>query len=400
MKKVFSFIFSNIFTLSIVVLSYIIPKKKGLLLFSTTDGLYFKDNSKYLYMHILENNKEFSPVWATKSRDLYSSLNDAGLPAVYIYSLKHFVMVLRAHVIITDDTGNPIFLDTLVWFPGRFNCLLTWHGTGFKNIGLMDDKYSRQSYSFRKILFYMREKIYRKYFFVIATSVKDRERKVLCFRNNNVFVTGAPRNDLFFNSGISGSFKKKFNLDQYSKIILYAPTFRENNHFTPFSMNFFGELQNYLEKTNSIFVVKKHKYDKALQIPSGFNNIIDMSDQSLDVQELLSVSDILISDYSGIVSDYVLTERPIIFYIYDYDEYLKSCRTFTYNLKETLPGPFVTHEEYLLKYISNTEWFTDPQYQKKFQDFRNTFQKYSDGASSRRVVDMLSQWYNTGNIEN
>ena len=148
-------------------------------------------------------------------------------------------------------------------------------------------------------------------------------------------------------------------------------------------------MQQYLQQTNSIFVVKKHKYDRALHVPCIYDNIIDLTPEVGDVQELLAVADILISDYSGIVSDFVLTERPILFYVYDYDDYVKNCRTFTYDLKKLLPGPFIYNEDVLLQYICDIKWFDDKLYKNRYLKFKELFQKYDDDKSSFRVVALL-----------
>ena len=159
------------------------------MVFSTADGINFKDNPKYLYLYILNNVPEYKVYWATASKHLYNELKGKKLPVTYIYTFEHLIKLLRAEIIVNDDTENPALYNSLFSFLGRFNLLLTWHGTGFKNIGLMDDKYNRKNYRFKKILFYMRKKLYQKYFFIIATSDKDKERKELCFQNNNVYVT-------------------------------------------------------------------------------------------------------------------------------------------------------------------------------------------------------------------
>ncbi len=383
------FIINSVLSMVVIILSYIIPKKERLWVFSTADGINFKDNPKYLYLYILNNVPEYKVYWATASKHLYNELKEKRLPVTYIYTFKHLIKLLRAEIIVNDDTENPALYNSLFSFLGRFNLLLTWHGTGFKNIGLMDDKYNRENYRFKKILFYMRKKLYQKYFFIIATSDKDKERKEVCFQNNNVYVTGAPRNDIFFNVKRTKDYKKKFNIDKYNTIIVYAPTFRETNTFIPFSEEFYLKLQQYLQQTNSIFVVKKHKYDRALNVPCIYDNIIDLTPKVGDVQELLAVADILISDYSGIVSDFVLTERPILFYVYDYDDYVKNCRTFTYDLKKLLPGPFIYNEDVLLQYICDIKWFDDKLYKNRYLKFKELFQKYDDDKSSFRVLALL-----------
>lgn len=387
--KIIKIVFDNAISVPLIILSWLVPKKRGLVVLTSSDGLKFKDNPKYLYLYLLNNNI-FTPCWSAAGRTLYKELKEKGMPVSYIYSIKHFLLALRAEFIVCDDTRNAALYDSLFWFLGRFKNILLWHGTGFKNIGLLDDKYIRRDNFLRSILtFFIQKNRYKRYHLITAGSEIDRERKVECFKNSNVYITGSPRNDLFFAGGNRGNdLKKSHGIEKYNKIILYAPTYRENNLFSLFTDAFWKSLQNLFEDRNYVFLIKKHSYDKSLKVPR-FDNIMDITFDVRDVQEILFSADILISDYSSIVTDFALTGKPVIFYTCDFEEYTENCRGFYFDLEEVLPGPFAENENILLEYITDLNWFYDKEYQGRYQKFIDNFHTYRDGLSSERIVKLL-----------
>src|SRR5699024_1529016 len=133
--------------------------------------------------------------------------------------------------------------------------------------------------------------------------------------------------------------KEKYQLSRFSNIITYAPTFRDHETFEPFSSDFWSELNNLMVEKNECLLIKKHPSDKLLKIPNSFSNVQDVSSLIDDMQELLLITDILITDYSSISTDFALTNRPILIYVYDFEPYLATCRKMIYDLEETLPKP-------------------------------------------------------------
>ena len=173
---------------------------------------------------------------------------------------------------------------------------------------------------------------------------------------------------------------------------MYAPTFRDGYAISmPFSDKFYLKLNRYLKVKNQILLIKKHPVEKKIKILTGLSNIIDVSKDVDDVQELLLCVDALITDYSSTTSDFVLTNKPIMFYPYDYDSYTKNCRSIFYDYYQELPGPFVDKENGLLKLIKEIDtWFNEPAYHNRYLDFKNKFNKYQDGNSCKRLLKYLS----------
>src|SRR5690606_3485094 len=109
------------------------------------------------------------------------------------------------------------------------------------------------------------------------------------------------------------------------------------------------KFNEYLHKNNILLVIKRHPFDKTHF--QSLSNIKDYSDNIVDVQELLVCTDILITDYSSVFFDFSLTNRPIIFYAYDYNEYLENCRGMYFDYYKEMLGPFARNESELLHLI-------------------------------------------------
>jgi len=289
------------------------------------------------------------------------------------YSIRGMLLSLRANVIFLD-TGNS-------FNKGRFKVAQLWHGTGYKNI-----HYSNKNATSKEI------KKYKNVILVPATSTDDKIRKEKSFLTKNVYLTGSPRNDFFFQDNIAEikkELKRKFKVENFDKIYCYAPTFRDTGEFMPFSESFLEKIQVLAKEQNFVLIIKAHPSASNFPFKKEYSNIIDASKLIKDVHSLLLISDLLITDYSGISSDYALLRRPIVFYTYDFEDYVAKNRDFYYDIKKILPGPFAYTEDELIKLLGDTSWFNQPLYQKEFNEYLKIFHFYEDNQSSKRVVNQI-----------
>ena len=206
-----------------------------------------------------------------------------------------------------------------------------------------------------------------------------------------ILVLGYPRNDIFFNDNpkFSKKIRKKINVpDDIKRIILYAPTFRDYDLTArfPLSEGDLIELNKMLKSRNSILLMKAHKAEKKIEF-KNFSNIKDIKKDS-DIQELLFISDVLITDYSSVYVDYLLLDRPIIFFTYDYEFYEKENRGLQYDLKTIAPGPLIYSGKELIKSIRNIS-LIEQEYKDKRNLLNNEFNKYQDGKSTERLLNFL-----------
>ena len=203
---------------------------------------------------------------------------------------------------------------------------------------------------------------------------------------------GLPRADYFFEShdidSLKKDFYKKYNISGDKKIILYAPTFRDEEKYN--NVFDFLDLEKFNEVLSEEYVLALRLHPKIKDFYKGDitsnGYYVDCSDYS-DEQELLLISDILISDYSSIMIEFALLNKPIVFFVYDFDSYLNNERGFYFDFKKTVPGPVVYESDKLIEVIKDNNFDNS-----KMSQFVETQFDELDGKSSKRVVDFLLEY--------
>lgn len=198
---------------------------------------------------------------------------------------------------------------------------------------------------------------------------------------------GTPRNDIFFKDyDFKQEICKFFKLDIKSKLLLYAPTFRDNRSVSAYNLNF----ENVIEALNHKFggdwkvLIRLHPVVREKSDFINYSNqIIDASTYD-DIQELFAASDLLISDYSDCMFEFSLTKKPVLLYASDLDEYSKG-RSFYYDI-HTLPYSLAENNEELLNQI---EKFDYDVYLIKLNAFFNQIGVLEKGIASKSVVDYI-----------
>lgn len=205
---------------------------------------------------------------------------------------------------------------------------------------------------------------------------------------SKVVPVGVSRTDLFFDKEFLNSAKERvyeaFPNARDKKVILYAPTFRGKVRSARTGMvdieRFYQELGD-----EYVLMIKHHPYVKN---PPLINEIysdfaVDLS-KICDIEDLLCAADICISDYSSLVFEYSLFERPLIFFAYDIESY-NDWRGFYYDYDELTPGPVFTTDEEIIEYIKNIDERFDKQ---RIIDFKDKFMSACDGNSTSRIIDL------------
>ena len=230
------------------------------------------------------------------------------------------------------------------------------------------------------------------YLMVSSTAIIDYYSEAFQIDKSKIKPLGLPRADYYFENHdvdkLRDSFSKRYGLDPNKKIVLYAPTFRDeekyNNVFDFLDLNEFNDILG----DECILALRLHPkikdFYKADISHSG--NYIDCSDYG-DEQELLLIADILITDYSSIMIEFALLNKPIVFFVYDFDSYLNNERGFYFDFKKTVPGPVVYDSDSLIETIKSKDFD-----ESKMSEFVNTQFDEIDGKSSERIVDFLLEY--------
>lgn len=292
-------------------------------------------------------------------------------------------------------TANYVFLDEAtvttcgIHKRPETKIVQLWHGCGaFKKFGFSTADKLFGGDAKEQLRFPM----YRNFDLVCVSSpevVWAYEEAMLLQGEGNVKPVGVSRTDVFFQPEYIEAARKRVEVAipvaEEKKIILYAPTFRGKvaeaygpNHFD-YDMLHEALGQEY------IILIKHHPLVKKLpEIPLEYRDsfVYDVS-HTMEIEDLICVSDICISDYSSLIFEYSLFEKPIILFAYDLDVYF-DWRGFYYDYYEMAPGPVLISTEEIIDYIENLDARFDKE---KMHDFREKFMRSCDGHSTERILD-------------
>lgn len=299
-----------------------VPKDKQLILFSAWFGKKYLDSSRYMYEYFLKNKSNYRAVWYTKDKSLYNQLKKENKPVVYGHSIKGVWMQVRAIMLVSSVE----FYDYNIYLIS--NCILLDlnHGFPVKQSGFEIKSYKTSAQKFDKLLRW-RVKLYKT---VSSKFVKNIMSKAIQLPSNRLLFCNKPRIDSFYDADLrAGNNIIVEKLKEGRKAIVYMPTHRMagKNPIDVSKIFNLDEIQSFCEKNNSVFLIKKHYYhSKEIIDLDNFSRIFDITRENLEVQTLLYQADVLISDYSAAYIDFLVLDRPIIFYLYDYDEFTKKER--------------------------------------------------------------------------
>ena len=313
-------------------LSFLFPRNKRIWLFGSTFGKRFADNPKYLYLYMSQHKDrlEIRPVWISHNKDIVAFLNRKGYEAYYYHSLKGIFFALRGKVYLFDNYSK----DINFWQSGGALKVNMWHGIPLKKIQADNifDKFRHPENLYAKFKNFPRNLSDEKpHHYVLTTSDFLKNIFSSAFRTNNALTSGYPRNDILISHNINNLLSsnekqqialiKRFTSQKpENKMVLYMPTFRESelDFFNVIDIKTFGE---FLEKNNILFCVKLHPKSKLEELFKKIttNNIL-IIDASSDPYAFLSLSGMLVTDYSSIYFDYLLLNRPVLFFNYDMDK--------------------------------------------------------------------------------
>lgn len=307
--------------------------------FSSTENRYFDSNSRYLFIYVYENMPEIIPVYVMNDPKKRRELQKA---------------YPRAKIVDTDTrAGIRTVLESGVWFTSagmpvygiglakRRIVVNLWHGVPLKKITLLEHQ--------KDLLYrlYFPWFFSRNYTWVVTTSsyLVPLMQASFGVRKKQVKIWGQPRNDGLFRRREAGEvlrgIYRDLDLPDFTKVLLYAPTHRDQGRVRLFP---FGDMQGdelaaFLEREKILLCIRTHIFTEELERVPESPRILWMNGERVeDVMEVLDVFDLLITDYSSIYIDFLLTGRPMLFLPYDKEEYL-SGRGLNFPYDKVTPGP-------------------------------------------------------------
>lgn len=356
-----------------------LPINKKKIVFSSHSGICVGCNPKSICMEMLKSNKNYKIIWLiAKNTDKKNLIKHKNIKYVKYNSFKSLFELATAKIWVNNQLFLYHYNSMGMFKRSGQKYIQTWHGAlGIKKV-LFHDKFNIIENNLKDIDYLISNSKFENE--VYKDNFLDSENKILEY--------GHARNDIFFSdsTSIKDKIHKEFNISHDKKILLYAPTFRDNFNVNITTLNLDIIKQNLEKNTGSNWqvLIRLHHNDNLFQnLLDG--NYINASNYP-DAQELLACTDMLITDYSSIMFDFMLTKRPCFIYAQDIEEYEKM-NGFYYPL-ETTPFPIAKNENELIEKINN---FDNVKYQKDIETFLLEKGSVDDGKASERIVNLISE---------
>ena len=306
-------------------------------LFSSTDNSHYNYNSRYLFEYVKENLPEITPLFVINDPELRNSLSSKYGKQYFIEteSIQGIRQALSAGVWFTS-AGLPAYGTGL---HKKRLIINLWHGVPLKKIALLDPNLKKAA----RIYF---KKIFSENYTCILTTSHELiplMARSFAVSEDKIKVWEQPRNDgLFQKNDCRKILGQLFpDLPEYTKTVLYAPTFRDYGQVQLFPFKDFDQeqLEAFLEEKNMLLFIRTHVAEQVSAAPYLGKRIRFLgNEQAEDVTGILNIFDCLITDYSSIYIDYLLTDKPMIFLPYDRQQYLDG-RGMNFDYDDVTPGP-------------------------------------------------------------
>lgn len=381
-------------------LSYLFPRSEKIWVFGCWDGKRFADNSKHFFLYVAQEKKEVKSIWISRDKNIVSNLKKRGYASYYHLSILGMYYSLRAKVYIFDSYINGINF----WLSGGARKINLWHGIPIKKIEADIDNKKSIIYNLKGFIGFFSTLLFpwiyvnRRLDLLFTTSTLFQEIFSSAFNlpKEKIKISGYSRNDVFFRKvkhSIGPKEEKIFKQikkrkSNGHKIIFYIPTFRDSggNPIIDGGIDL-SELNIFLEKHKAQFFIKFHSVSK-ININKNHSNI-NFLPSELDIYPVLNNVDILITDYSSVYFDFLLLDKPIIFFPYDLEKYTTKDRGFYFDYEEFTPGPKSYHFDQLLKTTESILKGNDDYVEAKAKIKNLCFQYQTDNSSERIYSDIL-----------
>lgn len=356
-----------------------LPLREKTILYESFHGRLMSCNPYAIFKFLLQDErfKDWTHIWVLESSDFikpeYRKLKN--LILIPRWSNLYWRYLASAKYLINNTTFPACFIRK----EGQFY-LNTWHGTAMKTLGkYIKTTFLEHSNSQRNFL--QTTHIINPNEFMQKVILEDYE--ISKFYRGKALMSGYARIDLTLQEENKQNLKEHFGIKEGEKVLLYAPTYRGYFGQAEFEYATITKLLQELSVMPFKILFKGH-YETLKAIEQEDLRICDANDREIDTNELLSIVDVLITDYSSIAFDFMLRNLPIIYYAYDYEKYKKE------------RGVYFSFEELGLKYCKNLEEVKTLLNDEGFLNAKNPyahlkerFFPLEDGNSTQRIVDFF-----------
>lgn len=359
-----------------------IQKKKVFCIVTHDDGE--ASNVSILVKALKEQNRGYTFCYITKTdTSLVKGFLD-WRKIISFFFRKPYEMA-RAEIVLLDNIFLPL---AYIHCKKNSKIVQLWHGTGTikkfgqdANTGKLKELERRANQNITHLIVNSRE---MKNLYTGAFGVEEKR----------VFPVGMPKTDELLKR-IKVETKEKVNPDKEyiyqkygipndKKLVLYAPTFRDQEIENPKVIERISVLLRELPNEYCIGLRLHPFIAKGFKEPMTDSRVFQLSDET-DVNSILMASDLLITDYSSIIFEYCLMERPIIFYAYDINEFSNHGRGFYHNYESYVPGPVAYRGKEVTDLLRKNQFDMN-----MVRRFKEKNYPYLDGNATKRLLELLN----------
>lgn len=357
------------------------PRQSRVIVFESFHGKQYSCNPRAIYEYMKDQYPEYTFYWSLNKMSI-PLVSHHQLPVLPRFTFKWIYTMATAKYWVIN-TRMPRWMQK----PEGTIFLQTWHGTPLKKLGLDIEDVKMPGTT---------TELYRKNFinetsrwdYLIAPNSYSRDIFRTAFAYNGMMIeSGYPRNDVLYtqNQPSKVSFlKSQMGLPADKKVILYAPTWRDDEYIEvgKYSFQLKLDLHEMKERLGDDYVLllRMHYLIAEHMDLTGFEDFAYNMSGYEDIRDLYLVSDVLITDYSSVYFDYANLKRPVIFYTYDLEKYRDSLRGFYVDFEQTAPGPLVSTTEQVINEVQSVH------VSHQIDEFNERYCAWEDGNATERVV--------------
>lgn len=352
--------------------------KENRIVFCSFLGKFYACNPKYISEYMERNAEGYELIWGFTNPQDHEELSERGIKVLKYNSFEFIRMCMTAKYVVTNTHDL-----THIPFSKKQTVINTWHGGGgYKKVGNQKNVQNRADK--------FRDEIFRRtpYIYLSSCEMFTKTNIRESFNHQGkVLNTGMPRNDILINQNheeIRKKVLKKYGISENNKILLYAPTFREERKACDYEFDS-SKVKAALNKKFGgewVILIRMHYY-VAQQLEQKDRSYIDVSKYE-DMQELLYTSDVLITDYSSSMWDFSQMFKPCFLYATDLSQYDVK-RGFYTDIK-TWPFPMAQNNEELVNNIGN---YKEESYIENVKKHHQIYGSYEKGTACESVYKFI-----------
>ncbi len=365
--------------------------RKRVILFESNLGRNYTGNPRAIYEEMVRRglDQKYQCVWFFENPSVKIP-GDAKIVKRARFAYLYYMAIGQVWVF---DCRQPEFLIKRK----ETHYIQTWHGTPLKRLALdmeqidavVSDSIEEYHEAFKKNT--------ETWDYLISQNEFSTKifRRCFAFGKKPILEIGYPRNDILFRRNkleYIKKLKKKYGLPLDKKVILYAPTWRDDASNGQGVYKFVSPLDFDMareELGEEYVILVKYHYLVADRIDwSKYKGFVYSFDEKADISRLYLIADMLITDYSSVMFDYSILKRPMLFFAYDLENYKNNLRGFYFDFLEEAPGPISKDTRHLLEDIKT---YRSEEWHEKYEAFYKKYNHADDGNASGRVVDLMAE---------